>query len=157
PPPRRPILAVGASVMLAAIGPLHHQVHARVDAVVARQPTVIQQRLEQYRAAHALPPVVVVQTGENGPLYRDDLLGLTRVLQGVPYVVLMTVRAPTARWADDTNDKLRELAAGWPQVRIADWHAASANPDLLWDGTHPNARGGAVYARVVERAIRAPR
>jgi peptidoglycan/LPS O-acetylase OafA/YrhL len=151
--PRKPILMVGASVMLAAIDPLRNRLHAQVDAAVARQPQAIEQRLEEYRAAHALPPVVVVQTGENGPLYSEDLEKLREVLHGVPRVIFLTVRAPTANWVDDTNTKLRELVADWPQARIADWHTASTNPNLLWDGTHPKAEGAEIYMNVVRDAI----
>jgi peptidoglycan/LPS O-acetylase OafA/YrhL len=153
-PTRGPILAVGASVMLAAIGPLQQRLHANVDAAVSRQPGEIEQRLEAYRDAGRLPPVVVVQTGENGPLHRDDLLALKQVLRGVPRVVLVTVRSPQARWADDTNAKLMELRAGWPQMTVADWHGASGRSSLLYDdGTHPNDAGARVYARVVGQAI----
>jgi len=152
--PRGPVLAVGASVMLAAIGPLEHRLHARVDAAVARQPAEIVERLQAYRDAGGLPPVVVVQTGENGPLYRDDLLALKEVLRGVPRVVLVNVRSPEVSWADDTNAKLDELKSTWPQATVADWHDASDDDDLLYDdGTHPNPAGAAVYARVVRRAI----
>src|SRR5262249_37510826 len=117
------------------------------------QPQVILERLEQYRDAGELPPVVVVQTGENGPLYADDIRALHATLRDVPRVVLVTVREPEASWSDDTNAKLREMTTVWPQARIADWHAASADPDLLWDGAHPNEQGAQVYARVVARAI----
>ena len=152
--PRGPVLAVGASVMLAAIDPLQRRLHARVDAAVARQPREIAARLEEYRAAGGLPPVVVVQTGENGPLYRDDLLALKHALRGVPRVVLVTVRSPQASWADDTNAKLDELVSTWPQATIADWHAASRRDGLTYDdGTHPNPAGARVYARLVARAI----
>jgi lysophospholipase L1-like esterase len=140
--------------MLAAIEPLENDLHARVDAAVARQPGEIQKRLQQYRDAGRLPPVVVVQTGENGPLYYADQQALKAVLRGVPRVVLVNVREPTASWSDDTNAKLKELVKGWPQARVADWHAVSDDPDLLYDGAHPNPSGAERYARVVARAIR---
>jgi lysophospholipase L1-like esterase len=139
--------------MLAAIDPLQRRLHARVDAKVARQPDEILQRLAQYRDARDLPPVVVVQTGENGPLYADGVRALRATLRGVPRVVLVTVRQPTVGWSDDTNEKLRELARVWPQARIADWHAAAGDAKLLWDSAHPNAAGAKVYARVVAEAI----
>lgn len=151
--PDGPILAVGASVMLAAIDPLQRRLHARVDAAVSRQPKDILDRLEAYRAAGELPPVVVVQIGENGPLYYEDQQRLKEILQGVPRVVLMTVRAPTVNWIDEVNAKLEALTDGWPQAAIADWHAASENSNLLFDGAHPNAQGGVVYARLVADAI----
>ncbi|HEY4280976.1 MAG TPA: acyltransferase family protein [Conexibacter sp.] len=153
--PRGPVLMVGASVMLAAIHELQTRLHASVDAAVSRQPGTILDRLEDYRNAGRLPPVVVVQIGENGPLYYADVQRLKAVLRGVPRVVLMTVRAPTVNWIDDVNAKLVDLAKGWPQARIADWHAASSNPDLTFDGAHPDPAGAKVYESVVARAIRA--
>jgi peptidoglycan/LPS O-acetylase OafA/YrhL len=154
-PPKGPILMVGASVMLAAIHELQTRLHAQVDAAVSRQPGAILDRLEGYREAGKLPPVVVVQIGENGPLYYADLQRLKAVLRGVPRVVLMTVRAPTVNWIDDVNSKLVDLAKGWPQARIADWHAVSGDPDLTYDGAHPNPAGAKVYESVVARAVRA--
>jgi peptidoglycan/LPS O-acetylase OafA/YrhL len=147
-----PALAVGASVMLSAQAALGR--HATVDAAVGRQIKDIVARLESYRAARRLPERVVVQVGENGPLYSDDLGALRSALRGVRRVVLVNVRV-TRRWNADTNQRLAELAGSWPQARVADWYDASAGPGLLYgDGTHPTPRGRRVYARVVERALR---
>src|SRR5581483_5739742 len=104
------ILAVGASVMLAAIDQLHRQLHATVDAAVNRQPYQIIDRLEAYRSAHALPPIVVVQIGENGPLSSTDVQRLRTVLSGVRLVVLMNLRYPGESWIDATNRQLAHLA-----------------------------------------------
>jgi hypothetical protein len=147
-----PVLAVGASVMLSAQAALGR--HALVDAAVGRQAQDLIARLQSYRAAGQLPDRVVVQIGENGPLYDADVGGLREALRGVSRVVLVNVRVPR-RWGADTNEKLAELAGTWPEARVADWYAASAGPGLLYsDGTHPTPRGRRVYARVVERALR---
>jgi peptidoglycan/LPS O-acetylase OafA/YrhL len=151
--PRGPILAVGASVMLAAIDPLQRRLHARVDAAVSRQPSEILDRLEAYKAAGDLPPVVVVQMGENGPVWYDDLQRLRNVLDDVPRVVIMNVRASTVSWIDDVNAKLEGLVEDWPQAELADWYDASADANLRFDGAHPNAQGGIVYARLLADAI----
>lgn len=151
--PRGPILAVGASVMLEAIHALEAKLHAHVDAEDSRQPGVILQRLKDYRDAGSLPPVVVVQTGENSPVSDADLKGLKKVLRGVPRVVIMNLRYPGESWIDDTNEQLERLVADWPQATIADWRSASDNPDLLWDGTHPNEKGDDVYAATVAEAL----
>ncbi|MBV9293776.1 MAG: hypothetical protein JO222_15145 [Frankiales bacterium] len=147
------ILAVGASVMLAAIDELHHQLHATVDAAVNRQPYQIIDRLAAYRSAHALPPIVVVQIGENGPLSSTDVQRLRTVLRGVRLVVLTNLRYPGESWIDATNRQLAHLAATWPNARLADWRSASADPHLLWDGTHPDPAGAVVYARTIARTI----
>jgi peptidoglycan/LPS O-acetylase OafA/YrhL len=149
--PRRP-LAVGASVMLAARAALGR--HANVDAKIGRQTRDVIARLESYRRRDALPDRVIVQLGENGPIFDDDIRALRRALSGVPRVVLVTVRAPRS-WTASVNAKLAEAVTDWPQARLADWYGASAQGDLLYgDATHPNERGQRVYAQLVERALR---
>ena len=93
-----------------------------------------------------------MQIGENGPLFGADLLALRRVLAGVRRVALVNVRMPRT-WEGEVNDLLAEAVQGWPQARLADWHAASAARGCSIDGTHPTPRGQKVYARLVERAL----
>jgi lysophospholipase L1-like esterase len=69
-------------------------------------------------------------------------------------VVLIIVRVPRS-WQDEVNATLADAVHGWRGAVIADWHTASGRPGLLYDdGTHPNAAGQLVYARMVERALR---
>jgi hypothetical protein len=146
------VLAVGASVMLAAQPQLERRLHARVDAAVGRQPSQIIDRLAAYRASGRLPARVVVQLGDNGPVWRSDAVRLRRVLGGVSHVVLVNVREQTS-WQAEVNAELAAVAHGWPEARVANWWAASANPALLYDGAHPNDRGAVAYARLVARAL----
>jgi lysophospholipase L1-like esterase len=149
-----PPLAVGASVMLAAAHALERRLgpRAHVDAAVGRQVADVIRRLDAYRRARRLPSRVIVQVGENGPLWSADLARLRAALRGVARVVLVTVRVPRS-WEAESNAALARLAATWPAARIADWHAASADEALLFDGAHPNPAGQRVYARVVARAL----
>jgi peptidoglycan/LPS O-acetylase OafA/YrhL len=149
------ILAVGASVMLAAEPALERQLGARVDAAVGRQPSAILDRLATYRAAGALPPSVVVQIGDNGPLWSADAARLRTILQGVPRVVLINIREPSTSWESEVNGQLQQAVRTWRGARIANWLSASANGALLYDGIHPNPAGQRVYANVVARALRA--
>jgi len=147
------VLAVGASVMLAAEPQLEHRLHARVDAAVGRQPSQIIDRLQAYRSAGLLPTLVVVQIGDNGPLWRADAVRLRHVLQAVPHVVLVNVREATS-WQTEVNQQLMRAVRAWPQATLANWWAASANPALLYDGAHPNDAGAAVYAGLVAHALK---
>jgi lysophospholipase L1-like esterase len=131
---------------------LERQLGAKVDAAVGRQPGVIIDRLAAYRAAGALPPNVVVQIGENGPFWGSDQARLRQVLHGVPRVVLVNIRQRTS-WEGQVNGALVAVARTWSQATIADWHSASANADLLWDGAHPKPAGQNVYARTVRAAL----
>jgi peptidoglycan/LPS O-acetylase OafA/YrhL len=148
---RRP-LAVGASVMVAAQPALER--HAIVDAAVGRQPEDVIARLDRYRRAGRLPTRVIVQLGENGPVWADDVRALRRALRGVDRVVLVNVRVPRT-WVAEVNKTLDRAVKGWPQARMVDWYAASRRGGVLYDDrTHPTPAGQRVYARLVERALR---
>ncbi len=149
----REALAVGASVMLQAHTALEHRIRVKIDAADSRQPYTILDRLKTYRAHHALPPVVVVQTGENSPVTDHDLQALKHVLSGVPHVVIVNIRYAGADWIDSTNTQLAQLVARWPQATLADWNTASSDPNLLWDGAHPNEQGQRVYAQTIADAV----
>ena len=146
-------LAVGASVMLGAQAALGR--HATVDAAVGRQTSDIIGRLEAYKASGQLPDRVIVQMGENGPVWGSDIKRLREVLADVPEVLIMNVRVPRS-WEDEVNGILQETVDNWPQAHIVDWNDASvARPGLLYDDqTHPNPDGQEVYAKLVERALR---
>ncbi len=146
-------LAIGASVMLAAQPSLEPRIV--VDAAVGRQPADIDARLQSYRDAGHLPGRVIVQMGENGPVFAPDIAALRRALSGVPVVLLVNVRVPRS-WQGEVNHILATTVRQWPQARVVDWHDASANPDLLYDdGIHPNPAGQKVYARLVGQALAA--
>jgi peptidoglycan/LPS O-acetylase OafA/YrhL len=152
-----PPLFVGASVMLAAQPALAARwPKGRIDAAVGRQVLDVIARLEAYRNEGTLPNRVVVQVGENGPLWRSDADKLREVLRGVDEVVLMNVRVPRS-WEPEVNDMLKEIKKGWRQATIADWYAASADPSLLFDQAHPDPAGQKVYADVVAAALKAGR
>jgi peptidoglycan/LPS O-acetylase OafA/YrhL len=147
------VLAVGASVMLAAEHALEHQLGARVDAAVGRQPSQILDRLAAYRAAGALPSNVVVQIGDNGPVWSADITRLKTLLAGVRHVVLVNIREPSTSWEGEVNSQLEQAVQSWPQARIANWLSASGEGALLYDGVHPNPAGQQVYASVVSQAL----
>ncbi len=152
--PPYPVLAVGASVMLAAAPALEERFHAKVDAAVGRQPDAILDRLQEYRSVGGLPATVIVQIGDNGPIFSDDVARLRSLLTGVPHVILVNIREQVS-WESEVNSALVATASSWPQAAVANWDAASANPDLTYDGAHPNPAGQVVYADVVARALQA--
>ncbi len=147
------VLAVGASVMLAAQPALEQRLGARVDAAVGRQPSAIIARLQAYRDAGALPQNVVVQVGDNGPLWSADAAQLRAVLSGVRHVVLVNIREPSVSWEGEVNDELAQTVRSWPGATIADWLSASGNGALLYDGVHPDPAGQQVYAAAVAHAL----
>jgi lysophospholipase L1-like esterase len=124
----------------------------RVDAIVGRQAEDTIDRLSEYRAHGAVPATVIVQIGDNGPVWSSDLQHLRTVLNDVPHVVLVNVRVARS-WQHEVNSTLAQYVRSWPQAVIANWYGHSSE-GLLVDGVHPSAPGRAIYARVIVEALR---
>ena len=152
--PPGPILALGDSVMLGSAPNLEARLGHRltVDAVVGRQAQETIQRIAEYRAAGQLPQTVIVQIGDNGPVWSTDMQNLREVLRGVPRVVLVNVRLARS-WQDEVNQELSQFARTWPQAVIANWYANSTQ-EMLTDGVHPSVAARNVYARVLVDALK---
>ena len=155
PLPSGRILALGDSVMLGCSRQLkivlHHRV--RVDATVGRQIDDTVTELDRLRAHHRLPKTLVIQVGNNGPLWWHDLIRLKAALRGVPDVVFVNVRNSTS-WQDESNDALVNWLRDWRAAHLADWYGSSTNK-MLSDGTHPWPYGCTIYARVIADTLRA--
>jgi hypothetical protein len=152
-PPGR-ILALGDSVMLGCSRQLkialHHRV--RVDATVGRQIDDTIGELQKLRRHHKLPRTIVIQVGNNGPLWYHDLVRLRDALHGIPDIVVVNVRNATS-WQDESNHALVTWLHDWRQAHLADWYGSSTNR-MLSDGTHPWPYACSVYARVIADTLR---
>jgi hypothetical protein len=152
--PKGPILAVGDSVMEGCKPALQTSFGRRihVDALVARQVRDTIRLLYHYRVQHKLPNIVVIQVGNNGPLYYDDMQLLKHALRGVTDIIVVNVRNDTL-WESESNGAITEWIRGWHIAHLADWYDAS-KPSWLSDGTHPYSQYCPVYARVIKDAMR---
>jgi peptidoglycan/LPS O-acetylase OafA/YrhL len=150
----RHVLALGDSVMLDCSTELklalHHRV--RVNATVGRQIDDTIDELEHLRKHHRLPKAIVLQVGNNGPLWHRDLVNLRHALRGIPDVVIVNVRNSTS-WQDESNGALANWLEGWRAAHLADWYGNSTNK-MLSDGTHPWPYGCRIYARVIADTLR---
>ncbi len=152
-----PVFAVGDSVMKAAAPALAAEIggNVTVNAEEGRQPGTYPEVLEAHRGAKGLPEDVIVQMGNNGPVYSDDIEALKEALDGVDHVYLVNVEVPRS-WEGEVNDMLDEAVDDWPQARVLDWRSAIEDHlDLTYDGIHPDPDGAEIYADVVLDALRA--
>ncbi len=95
---------------------------------------------------------MIVQIGDNGPVWYADMQQLRRVLKGVPAVVLVNVRLARS-WQNEVNSELKSYVRKWPQAVIANWYAHSSQ-SMLSDGVHPQYSDRGVYAHVVYDALK---
>ena len=126
--------------------------HVRVDATVGRQIEDTVNELQTLRRHHKLPKIVVIQVGNNGPLWYHDLVRLRHALHGIPDIVVVNVRNDTS-WQDESNHALVTWLHGWPAAHLADWYGHST-PKMLQDGTHPWPYGCTIYANVIAGTLR---
>jgi hypothetical protein len=152
-PPGR-ILALGDSVMLDCSSQLRTalQHRVRVDATVGRQIEDTVNELQRLRRHHHLTKIVVIQIGNNGPLWYDDLVRLRRALHGIPRIVVVNVRNDTS-WQDQSNHALANWLRGWQEAHLADWYGRSTDK-MMQDGTHPWPYGCWIYAHLIADTLR---
>ncbi len=152
-PPGR-ILALGDSVMLGCSSQLKTalQHHVRVDATVGRQIKGTVDELQRLRRHHRLTTIVVLQVGNNGPLWFRDLVRLRHALHGIPDIVVVNVRNTTS-WQDESNHALDNWVHSWPPAHLADWYGSSTSK-MMQDGTHPWPYGCRIYARLIADTLR---
>src|SRR3954447_2282397 len=151
-----PVLALGDSVMVDARSGLARLLGGglTLNAAVGRQPDEIIDLLNYYAVAGGLPDYVVLQLGNNGPVYSDELTKLHDALRGVPHVFLVNVEVPRS-WQGEVNSVLSDTASNWGQAKLVDWHAvASSHGGITTDGIHLTEKGIDLYSRLVASAVR---
>jgi peptidoglycan/LPS O-acetylase OafA/YrhL len=149
------VLAIGDSVMRGSTRALINRIGDKitVDADEARLPAQFPEVINAYRGSDGLPDYVVIQMGNNGPVYGSDIDQLKTELEGVPHVYLVNVEVPRS-WESEVNNELAKAVDAWPEATLIDWQAAiDAQPDLTYDGIHPTPDGNELYARLVAQAI----
>jgi peptidoglycan/LPS O-acetylase OafA/YrhL len=150
------VLALGDSVMVDARSGLARLLgpDLTLNAAVGRQSGDIISLLHDYAAHGKLPNNVVVQLGNNGPVYSDDLVKLHEALRGIPHVYLVNVEVPRS-WQGEVNSALSEAARNWGQARLVDWHAiAASHGGITTDGIHLTSRGIELYSRLIASSVR---
>jgi peptidoglycan/LPS O-acetylase OafA/YrhL len=154
-PVAQPVLGIGESVLIAAapslarvLGPLD------VDAAVGRQVADDVAAIQRHASQGRLAGTVIVNIGNNGPIYSRDLDEAMDALRDVPTVVWVNVSVPR-QWEPHNNRLIADYAARHPNVRLVDWHAASSgHPELFApDDVHPNRDGARLMASLVASAL----
>lgn len=151
-------IAIGDSVMLGAQSQLRERGVDVVDAAVSRQaatgPGLVRER------GAKLPRHVVVHLGTNGTYTLDMCRDLVRAAGNKRTVYLVTIKVPR-KWESANNAMLRSCDRDFRSDRVVllDWNEmASKNPDYLYaDGVHLRPEGARAFARMIERAVTAPR
>ncbi len=145
----------GDSVLLGA-GPALAEVmpRVRINATVGVQSGVVFGRVRAAAHRHALGPIVLIHTGNNGVIDQADLDALLTELSTARLVVIVNDRAPVG-WLRHNNDAFATVARRHRNVALADWYGWSA-AQAAWfapDHTHLQPAGAHAYAALIASRI----
>jgi peptidoglycan/LPS O-acetylase OafA/YrhL len=157
PPAKHPprIIAFGDSVMIGAASNLATRLGPgfSMNARVGRQANEFVDLVQQLRREGKHPNALIIQMGNNGPLYGEDMEAIQSASSEVGELFLINDHAPVS-WVDESNHALAEAARDWPHTTLVDWASAAAeNEGLLWDGIHLKPAAAGLYARLVSEAV----
>ncbi len=151
--PKPAILAIGDSVMRGAAPALARRLgNVVVDTHEGRQAAEYPPIVDQYRRDRQLPESVVIQVGNNGPVYTKEIDELRAALAGVQHVYLVNVAIPRS-WQSEVNGELESAVEDWQQAKLVDWRSKFRD-DGTYDGIHLNRSGEAAYTELIANAVR---
>ncbi len=151
-PPR--IIAIGDSVMIGARDQLASRLGPRfsMNARVGRQAKDFVKLVHKLRASHRHPDALLVQMGNNGPLYSDDMAAFHHYSRGLGQLFLINDKAPVS-WEGESNSALLDAAKQWPRTSLINWHAIAGRSGYTWDGIHLTPQGAHAYAKLVAHEV----
>jgi len=149
-PDARAILADGIDLRL-ELTPCRKLVPVGCAYMGGRPPSVL--TIVKDSSLAELGNIVVVAVGYNDPdnNYETDMAQVVNALvdKGVGHVIWVTLREQTDEYRR-INRTIAAQAARWPELRVADWEAASRGKDWFnADGLHLNAAGAIGMATLI--------
>ena len=159
PPPTKRwprIIMLGDSVMIGAEQKLTARLGPgfSMDAKVGRQADEFLKIIRKIKRQGHHPEAMVIQWGNNGPLYGEDMEELRAATTNVGQLFLISDHAPVS-WQDESNAAIAEAAEDWHHTTEVPWAkvAAEGGESLFWDGIHLTPKGAGLYARLVSRTV----
>ena len=122
-----------------------------VDAAVSRQMIDMIPVFEQLRDEGVFGTAVVVHLGTNGPISQSTLDSFLATMDGVPNVIIMTIKANRG-WTAGNNEMLRAADHEGDNKILLDWEVRSAEcPGQCFydDGIHLRPEGQKYYADLI--------
>jgi peptidoglycan/LPS O-acetylase OafA/YrhL len=153
-PPR--IIALGDSVMIGAEKNLAARLGPgfSMSAEVGRQAEEFIKIVRRIKHEGHRPAAMIVQWGNNGPLYSDDMEALREATTNVGQLFLVSDHAPVS-WQEESNHAIAEAGEDWPHTTVVPWAETAAGGEDSWfyDGIHLTPSGAGAYARLVSEVV----
>jgi peptidoglycan/LPS O-acetylase OafA/YrhL len=153
-PPR--IIALGDSVMIGAEKKLAARLGPgfSMSAEVGRQADEFIKIVQKIKREGHEPDAMIIQWGNNGPLYSEDMEALRKATTNVGQLFLVNDHAPVS-WQDESNHAIDEASEDWHHTTLIDWAqvAEEGGEALFYDSIHLTPEGAGAYARLVSEVV----
>jgi peptidoglycan/LPS O-acetylase OafA/YrhL len=150
------IVMLGDSVMIGAQKQLTSRLGPgfSMSAEVGRQADEFLAIIRKIKREGHRPDAMVIQWGNNGPLYSEDMEDLRKATTNVRQLFLISDHAPVS-WQDESNHAIAEASEDWHHTTEIPWAKAAeeGGESLFWDGIHLTPKGAGVYARLVSKVL----
>jgi peptidoglycan/LPS O-acetylase OafA/YrhL len=150
------IVMLGDSVMVGAQENLAARLGPgfSMDAKVGRQADEFIAIVQAIKRQGHHPTAMVIQWGNNGPLYSEDMEAMRKATTNVGQLFFISDHAPVS-WQDESNHAIREASEDWHHTTEIPWAkvAEEEGESLFWDGIHLTPKGAGVYARLVSKVL----
>ncbi len=150
------VVMLGDSVMIGAEKNLAARLGPgfSMDAKVGRQADEFIAIVEKIKHGGHHPTAMVIQWGNNGPLYSEDMEALRKATTNVGQLFLISDHAPVS-WQDESNEAIAEASKLWHNTTEIPWAKAAeeGGESLFWDGIHLTPNGAGLYARLVSKVV----
>jgi peptidoglycan/LPS O-acetylase OafA/YrhL len=149
------ISAIGDSVMLAAAPTLQQKFPGiQIDAKVSRSIYVAPDMIRNLLHKNKLRKVLVLALGTNGPIDRDVLEQIRKLIGPDRQMVVVNVQAPRY-WSAGVNVTLSAFALRYRDVELANWHdAIQPSLNLLaGDHIHFGSAGATIFSATIKDAL----
>jgi peptidoglycan/LPS O-acetylase OafA/YrhL len=150
------IIALGDSVMVGAAARMAARLGPglSLNAKEGRQASEFVEIVEKLRRRGHDPDAMIIQMGNNGPLYGSEMEAIQKATRGIGELFLVNDHAPVS-WIGESNGALAEAAEDWPHTTLVDWaDLAAEHEDELWDGIHLRPSAAALYAQLINAVVR---
>jgi peptidoglycan/LPS O-acetylase OafA/YrhL len=149
------LIALGDSVMIGARDQLVRRLGPgfSMSARVGRQADDFVAIVQRLRREGHRPDALIIQMGNNGPLYGEEMAAIEKASAEVGELYLVNDHAPVS-WIEESNRAIDEAGEDWPHTTVIDWNSAAESRDgLLWDGIHLTPAGARLYARTIAEGV----
>lgn len=146
------ITMIGDSIMLSASEEL---LEIMPDCVInARKNRQVEEGIEivkELELQEKVGDIVVIALGTNGMFTDDVAEELLECLGEERRIYWVTAYGKNLAWRDEVNEKIRQMAEQYDNIRILDWEVVAAE-HMEWfceDGIHLNTDGQNGYAQFI--------